>query len=67
MRERSLTCLLQSQSSTDVLPAALAHAIDLLEQFLSVINDCQQALHEILKWILAVVAGFEIQSSGLQT
>lgn len=50
-----------------MLPAALAHAIDLLEQFLSVINDCQQALHEILKLILAVVAGFEIQSSGLQT
>lgn len=64
--EREEAWLLQSQSSTDVLPAILAHAIDLLEQFLSVINDCQQALHEILKWILAVAADLEIQSSGVQ-
>lgn len=47
--EREDTCLLQSWHSTDVLPAVLAHAINLFEWFLSVINHCKPAMCEILK------------------
>lgn len=68
MKERRPDCLCNDRCdcSTDVLPAILAHAIDLLEQLLSVIRDCQQSLHEILKWILAVAAELWATSFELQ-
>ena len=46
---------MQSQPSTYVLPAALAHAANLFERLLSVINHCKPAMDEILKLIIAAV------------